>query len=126
MRRRADRAQIVGGGGGRRGRACVFGLGCGCGLTVRFRLTFGIGLTVISQQVSEIDHGVLTQLNTELTMSLGNEGERKEAIRNASSDLFGFERELQVMSRGQVIASASYRDIPLPVQAPDFDVMEDT
>lgn len=85
---------------------------------------FGIGLTVISQQVTEIDHGVLTQLNTELTMSLGNEGERKEAIRNASADLFGFERELQVMSRGQAIASASYRDIPLPLQAPDFDSME--
>jgi len=82
---------------------------------------FGIGLTVISQQVTEIDHGVLTQLNTELTMSLGNEGERKEAIRNASADLFGFERELQVMGQGQAIVSASYKDIPLPVQCPDFD-----
>ncbi|NIN67642.1 MAG: hypothetical protein GTO63_23660, partial [Anaerolineae bacterium] len=61
---------------------------------------FGIGLTVISQQVSEIDQGVLTQINTELTMSLGNEIERKEAIRNASADLFGFQRELQVMSKG--------------------------
>jgi hypothetical protein len=81
---------------------------------------FGIGLTVISQQVTEIDHGVLTQLNTELTMSLGNEGERKEAIRNASADLMGFERELQVMGRGQAIASASYRDIPLPIQTPSF------
>lgn len=83
---------------------------------------FGIGLTVVSQQVTEIDHGILTQLNTELTMSLGNEGERKEAIRNASADLFGFERELQIMSRGQAIVSASYKDIPLPLQAPDFDI----
>jgi hypothetical protein len=82
---------------------------------------FGIGLTVISQQVSEIDHGVLTQLNTELTMSLGNEGERREAIRNASADLFGFERELQVMGRGQVIVSASYKDIPMPVCVPAYD-----
>lgn len=82
---------------------------------------FGIGLTVISQQVTEIDHGVLTQLNTELTMSLGNDGERKEAIRNASADLFGFERELQVMGRGQAIVSASYKDIPVPIQAPEFD-----
>lgn len=81
---------------------------------------FGIGLTVISQQVTEIDHGVLTQLNTELTMSLGNEVERKEAIRNASADLFGFERELQVMGRGQSILSASYRDIPIPMQCPRF------
>lgn len=82
---------------------------------------FGIGLTVISQQVTEIDHGVLTQINTELTMSLGNEGERKEAIRNASLDLIGFERELQVMSRGQAVVTGSFRDIPLPVQVPPFD-----
>ena len=82
---------------------------------------FGIGLTVISQQVSEIDQGVLTQINTELTMSLGNEIERKEAIRNASADLMGFERELQIMAKGQAILSASYRDVPLPVLAPDFD-----
>jgi hypothetical protein len=81
---------------------------------------FGIGLTVISQQVTEIDHGVLTQLNTELTMSLGNESERKEAIRNASTDLFGFERELQVMSRGQAIVSASYRDVAMPIQVPNY------
>ncbi len=79
---------------------------------------FGIGLTVISQQVSEIDSGVLTQINTELIMGLGNETERREAIRNASSDLGGFERELQVMSKGQVIVSASYKDVPLPLLVP--------
>jgi uncharacterized protein len=82
---------------------------------------FGIGLTVVSQQVSEIDQGILTQINTELTMSLGNENERREAIRNASADLAGFERELQVMGKGQAIVSASYRDVPLPILAPDFD-----
>ncbi len=82
---------------------------------------FGIGLTVVSQQVSEIDQGVLTQINTELTMSLGNESERKEAVRNASADLMGFERELQVMEKGQAVVTASYKDVPLPVQAPDFD-----
>jgi DNA helicase HerA-like ATPase len=82
---------------------------------------FGIGLTIISQQVTAIDEGILTQINTELTMALGNEEERRAAIRNASADLTGFERELQVMSKGQAIASASYRDIPLPTQAPDFD-----
>jgi len=69
---------------------------------------FGIGLTVVSQQVSEIDAGVLTQINTELTMALGNEQERREAIRNASADLSGFERELQVISKGQALVSASY------------------
>jgi DNA helicase HerA-like ATPase len=82
---------------------------------------FGIGLTVVSQQVTSIDEGILTQINTELTMALGNEEERRAAVRNASADLTGFERELQVMSKGQAIGSASYRDIPLPVQAPDYD-----
>lgn len=83
---------------------------------------FGIGLTVVSQQVSAIDGGVLTQINTELTMSLGNENERREAIRNASADLMGFERELQVMARGQLLVTGSYNDVPLPTQVPDFDV----
>lgn len=85
---------------------------------------FGIGLTVVSQQVSEIDAGILTQLNTELIMALGNDGERREAIRNASADLAGFERELQVLSRGQLLVSASYRDLPLPVVVPDYDQQE--
>lgn len=85
---------------------------------------FGIGLTVVSQQVTSIDEGILTQINTELTMALGNEEERRAAVRNASADLTGFERELQVMSKGQAIASASYRDIPLPVQAPNYDELE--
>jgi DNA helicase HerA-like ATPase len=83
---------------------------------------FGIGLTVISQQVTAIDQGILTQINSELTMALGNEEERRAAVRNASADLTGFERELQVMGKGQALATASYRDIPLPTQAPNFDV----
>jgi hypothetical protein len=85
---------------------------------------FGIGLTVVSQQVTEIDSGVLTQLNTELNMALGNEQERREAVRNASADLAGFEKELQVMGKGQVIVTASYRDVPLPIQVPDFDSLQ--
>jgi DNA helicase HerA-like ATPase len=84
---------------------------------------FGIGLTVISQQVTAIDQGILTQINTELTMALGNEEERRCAVRNASADLTGFERELQVMGKGQALATASYRDIPLPTQAPNFDTL---
>lgn len=85
---------------------------------------FGIGLTIISQQVTAIDEGILTQINTELTMALGNDEERRAAIRNASADLTGFERELQVMGKGQTLASASYRDIPLPTQAPNYDKIE--
>lgn len=82
---------------------------------------FGIGLTVISQQVSEIDKGVLTQLNTELTLALGNADERREAVRNASADLEGFAKELQVLGRGQVLVSTSFRDVALPVQVPNYD-----
>lgn len=81
---------------------------------------FGIGLTVVSQQVSAIDNGILTQINSELTMALGNEQERREAIRNASGDMSGFERELQILGKGQVMVSASSQDIPLPVQIPAY------
>ncbi len=82
---------------------------------------FGIGLTVVSQQVTEIDKGILTQINTELTMSLGNEEERRAAVQNASADLRGFEQELQVLGRGQAVMTASYREMPLPLAVPDFD-----
>ena len=37
--------------------------------------------------------------------------------RNASADLCGFEKELQVMGKGQALLTASYTDVPLPVQA---------
>src|SRR6185503_3181597 len=72
---------------------------------------FGIGLGVVSQQVSEIDVGVLTQLNTQLTLALGNADERREAVRAASSDIGGFAQELQVLDRGQLLLSSSLRDI---------------
>jgi len=85
---------------------------------------FGIGLTVVSQQVTEIDKGILTQINTELTMSLGNEDERRAAIQNASTDLRGFEQELQVLGRGQAVLSASYREMPLPLAVPEYDALE--
>ena len=54
-------------------------------------------------------------------MALGNETERREAIRNASADLCGFEKELQVMGKGQALLTASYKDVPLPIQAPLYD-----
>lgn len=86
---------------------------------------FGIGLTVVSQQVSEIDQGVLTQLNTELIMSLGNDRERHEAVKNASADLIGFERELGVLDRGQLVLSNSFLDMPIPLQARLFGTNAD-
>jgi len=74
----------------------------------------------VSQQVTEIDTGILSQVNTEITMALGNEDERKSAIHTASADIFAFKRELQVMGTGQAILSASYKNVPLPVQIPEF------
>jgi len=85
---------------------------------------FGIGLGVVSQQVSEIDAGVLTQLNTQLTLALGNADERREAVRSASSDISGFAQELQVLDRGQLLLSSSLKDVALPVQVPHFDEMK--
>lgn len=81
---------------------------------------FGVGLTVVSQQVTEIDKGILSQLNTEISMALGNEDERKAAVATASNDIFAFRRELQVMGVGQAILSASYKNVPLPVQIREF------
>lgn len=81
---------------------------------------FGIGLTVVSQQITEIDPGILSQLNTEITLALGNEDERQAAVRTASNDIWAFRRELQVMGLGQAILTASYKDIPLPIQIPEF------
>ena len=81
---------------------------------------FGVGLTVVSQQVTEIDKGILSQLNTELNLALGNEDERRAAIATASNDIFPFKRELQVMDVGQAILSTSYKNLPLPIQIPRF------
>ena len=81
---------------------------------------FGIGLSVISQQVTAIDNGILTQLNTELTMGLGNEDERRAAIRNASGDLTGFERELLLLGKGQILLTTTFKDVPVPVQVPIY------
>jgi len=82
---------------------------------------FGIGLGVVSQQVTEIDSGILTQLNSQITMALGNADERREAVRTASADIADFEHELQVLDRGQLLLSTSLRDIALPIQVPNFD-----
>jgi hypothetical protein len=41
--------------------------------------------------MTSIDESILTQINTELTIALGNGEERRAGIRNASWDLMGFE-----------------------------------
>lgn len=82
---------------------------------------FGIGLAVISQQLTVLDNVVLSQINTQINMSLGNDQEIKAAIRNANEDISGFEREFRVLDRGEAIVTASYRDLPLVIKVPLFD-----
>jgi hypothetical protein len=66
---------------------------------------FNIGLLVVSQQV----------------IRLGNEREIRACIENASVNIFGFENEFRVMSRGEAIVTQSYRELPLPIKIPLFD-----
>ncbi|MBN2230426.1 MAG: ATP-binding protein [Candidatus Thorarchaeota archaeon] len=82
---------------------------------------FNIGLLVVSQQVSVLDNVILSQMNTEINLRLGNEREIRSCIENASVNISGFENEFRVMSRGEGILTASYRELPLPVRIPLFD-----
>ncbi len=82
---------------------------------------FGIGLLVVSQQVSVLDNVILSQTNTQINLRLGNEREIQASIDNASVNISGFEQEFRVMSRGEAMVTASYRDMPLPVRIPFFD-----
>ncbi len=83
-------------------------------------LWLSVGLIAVPQQVSEIDNGILSQLNTEVNMAMGNEEERRAIIQTASNDIYPFKRELQVMSVGQAILSTSYKTVPLPIQIREF------
>jgi hypothetical protein len=82
---------------------------------------FNIGLLVVSQQVSVLDNVILSQMNTEINLRLGNEREIRACIENASVNIFGFENEFRVMSRGEAIVTQSYRELPLPIKIPLFD-----
>ncbi|MDF1538029.1 MAG: ATP-binding protein [Candidatus Thorarchaeota archaeon] len=82
---------------------------------------FNIGLLVVSQQVSVLDNVILSQMNTEINLRLGNEREIRACIENASVSITGFENEFRVMSRGEAILTASYRELPLPVKIPLYD-----
>ena len=53
-------------------------------------------------------------------MGLGNEDERRAAIKNSSGDLSGFERELLLLGKGQLLLSTTFKDVPLPVQVPQY------
>jgi DNA helicase HerA-like ATPase len=82
---------------------------------------FNIGLLVVSQQVSVLDNVILSQMNTEINLRLGNEREIRACIENASVNISGFENEFRVMSRGEAIVTQSYRELPLPIRIPLFD-----
>ncbi|MEM2143058.1 MAG: ATP-binding protein [Candidatus Thorarchaeota archaeon] len=82
---------------------------------------FNIGLLVVSQQVSVLDNVILSQMNTELNLRLGNEHEIRACIENASCNISGFEEEFRVMGRGEALLTASYRETPVPVKIPKFD-----
>ncbi|MHA1215776.1 MAG: ATP-binding protein [Candidatus Thorarchaeota archaeon] len=82
---------------------------------------FNIGLLVVSQQVSVLDNVILSQMNTEINLRLGNEREIQACIENASVNISGFDDEFRVMGRGEGIVTASYRELPLPVRVPLFD-----
>jgi DNA helicase HerA-like ATPase len=84
---------------------------------------FNMGLLVVSQQVSVLDNVILSQMNTEINLRLGNEREIRACIENASVNIAGFENEFRVMSRGEAILTASYREMPLPVKIPLFDMV---
>ncbi|MHA2207585.1 MAG: ATP-binding protein [Candidatus Thorarchaeota archaeon] len=84
---------------------------------------FNMGLLVVSQQVSVLDNVILSQMNTEINLRLGNEREIRACIENASVNISGFENEFRVMARGEGIVTASYREMPLPVKIPLFDTV---
>ncbi len=77
---------------------------------------FGIGLLLITQNISSMESLILANTNTELNMMLGNEIEIRQAIVNASNNITGYENEFKVLSRGEAILTNSLKNIPLPVK----------
>ena len=80
---------------------------------------FGIGLLLITQNISSMEPLILANTNTELNMMLGNEIEIRQAITNASNNITGYENEFKVLSRGEAILTNSLKNIPLPVKISD-------
>ncbi len=68
-----------------------------------------------------LDNVILSQLNTQINMALGNDEEIKAAVRNANEDISRFESEFRILDRGEAVVTASYRDLPLVVKIPLFD-----
>ncbi|MHA1304135.1 MAG: hypothetical protein ACTSPI_10585 [Candidatus Heimdallarchaeaceae archaeon] len=77
---------------------------------------FGIGMLLITQNISSMEPIILANTNTEVNMMLGNEIEIRQAIMNASNNIAGYEQEFKVLSRGEAIITNSLRNVPLPVR----------
>ncbi len=77
---------------------------------------FGIGMLLITQNISAMEPLILANTNTEINMMLGNEIEIKQAIINASNNITGYEHEFRVLNRGEAIVTNSLRNIPMPVK----------
>ncbi|MHA1892924.1 MAG: ATP-binding protein [Candidatus Helarchaeota archaeon] len=82
---------------------------------------FGLGLCVISQQVSSIHPALLSQINTQISLALGNSSEIDLAIKSSSRDISEFKSEFKVLNRGEGIITTSYKNLPFVFKAPLFD-----
>ena len=82
---------------------------------------FGLGLCVISQQVSAIHPALLSQVNTQISLALGNSSEIEMAIKSSSRDISEFKSEFKVLNRGEGILTTSYKDLPFVFKAPLYD-----
>ena len=49
----------------------------------------------------------------------------KKGLRHASGDLSGFERELLLLGKGQILLTTTFKDVPVPVQVPAYDALCD-
>ncbi len=77
---------------------------------------FGIGMLLITQNISSMEPTILANTNTEVNMMLGNDIEINQAIINASNNISGYEQEFKVLSRGEAIITNSLRNVPMPVK----------
>ncbi|MHA1204494.1 MAG: ATP-binding protein [Candidatus Heimdallarchaeaceae archaeon] len=84
---------------------------------------FGIGMLLITQNISAMEPLILANTNTEINMMLGNEIEIKQAIINASNNITGYEHEFRVLNRGEAIVTNSLRNIPMPVKIHNAPVL---
>lgn len=84
----------------------------------RYGEKFGVGLTVVARQITEIDPAVLGRIDTGIFLAPVAEAERR-ALRSGVA-MRGLTAELPVLDAGQAVLSAGHRSPPLPLQLPEF------